>query len=160
MNNLSVNKRTFVILMVIALLPACSRVVDVEQEKQAVLALLEQERLAHIENNASMFVSGFMDSIITVNRGRITYSSRPENIARFDTYFNSVNFVKWDDVREPEIKISDDGTMAYAVVQKEVILEYKETATPQYDTTHFAWVSVYRKQADGWKLECNISTNR
>ncbi len=72
-----------------------------------------------------------------------------------------MEFIKWDDIAEPIIKFSNDHTLAYVIVQKQVILETKDsTGKTAIDTTNFAWTSIYRKQQNEWKLECNISTNK
>ena len=78
-----------------------------------------------------------------------------------ENYFDSVQFLKWDDVAAPKISFSEDGTMAYAIVQKQVVLLIKDSLEKQSrDTTDFAWVSIYRKTKNGWKVECNASTNK
>ena len=70
-------------------------------------------------------------------------------------------FIKWDDVAEPVIQFSDDGTLAYAIIQKLVILSYPDSSGKKFiDTTNYAWASIYRKQKGEWKVECNISTNK
>jgi len=43
-----------------------------------------------------------------------------------------------------------------------VVLTYKDEENKTIEeTTHFAWVSVLKKQENGeWKIVCNISTNK
>ncbi len=83
------------------------------------------------------------------------------NKERIGKYFNSVQFIKWDDTADPIIRFSDDGSLAYAIVQKEVIVTYPDSSGKAFnDTTHYAWSSIYRKQNGEWKVECNISTNK
>lgn len=82
-------------------------------------------------------------------------------LVRISKYFGSVQFIKWDDTAEPIIRFSDDGSLAYAIVQKDVIVTYPDsTGNAVNDTTHYAWSSIYRKQNGQWKVECNISTNK
>ena len=62
---------------------------------------------------------------------------------------------------EPVIRLSDDGSLAYAIIQKQVILSRSDSlGKPIIDTTDYAWISVYRKQKGEWKVECNVSTNK
>jgi len=93
-----------------------------EKETRAIVALLQQERKAHFDRNAELFMSGFADSMLSVNRGKVSVASPDENRKRINAYFGSVQFIKWDDVTAPIIRFSDDGSLAYAVVQKQVIL--------------------------------------
>jgi len=95
-----------------------------------------------------------------VNRGTVVQASKEIEKKRFQEYFNSVKFIKWDDITQPIIRFSDDHSIAYAIVQKRVIVETKDSFEKRRtDTTNFAWVSIYRRQAQGWELESNISTN-
>jgi hypothetical protein len=119
------------------------------------------ERKAHFEKNVSLFTSEFADSMVSVNRGVVTISNNNQRRRRIEGYFNSVDFIKWDDIVPPKISFSDDGTMAYAIVQKQVIISLKDNSHhAAFDTTDFAWVAIYRKTGSGWKIECNVSTNK
>lgn len=99
--------------------------------------------------------------MISVNAGKIHRSDRERDMKGFQSYFNSVEFKQWDDVKPPEIRFSDDHSLAYMVVDKLVVLEAKDSEGKAIEeSTHYAWVSIYRKQDDGnWKLECIASTN-
>lgn len=88
-------------------------------------------------------------------------ATKNENEKRIEKYFSSVNFIKWDDVAEPLIRFSSDGLMAYAIVQKQVVLSYPDSMGKSFvDTTNYAWISIYRKEKGQWKIETNISTNK
>lgn len=144
------------------LLISCSvKKADLVKEENAIRNLLQQERKAHFDRNVDLFVSEFADSMISVNKGNVKILTPEENKKRIEPYFKSVEFSKWDDVAEPMIRFSEDATLAYAVVQKKVVLSYKDSfGQPLFDSTDYAWVSVYRKQKGEWKVESNISTNK
>jgi len=147
--------------LILVLLISCTPKQDLEKNRQEIVRLLQQERKAHFANNVDLFISEFADSMISVNKGKVTIAGPVENRKRIEPYFNSVKFIRWDDVAEPIIRISDDGSLAYAVVQKQVILTYPDTlGKPFYDTTNYAWTSIYRKQKGEWKVEANISTTQ
>lgn len=150
-----------IVLSTIAGLLSCCRKSDLPKEEKAIRSLLQQERKAHFDKNADMFVSEFADSMLAVNKGKVSMLSPEQNKKRIQPYFESVQFIKWDDVAEPVIRFSDDGSMAYAVIQKQVIVSYPDsTGKPFIDTTNYAWVSIYRRQKGEWKVEANISTNK
>ena len=140
---------------------ACSSSADLEQEKNIISGMLKTERKAHFDRDVDLFMSEFADSMISVNKGKVTIATPDENKKRIGSYFSSVQFIKWDDVAEPVIRLSDDGSLAYAIVQKQVILSRVDSIGKQFiDTTDYAWVSIYRKHKEGWKVECNASTNK
>jgi hypothetical protein len=151
----------FSFLLMMALLGACSAKPDLAKEEKAIRALLQQERKAHFERDTDLFVSEFADSMINVSKGKLNRSSIEENKKRIGKYFGSVTFIKWDDVADPVIRFADDASLAYAIVQKQVILSYPDSTGATFtDTTDYAWVSIYRKQSGVWKVETNVSTNK
>ena len=140
---------------------ACSSKPDLEKEKKTILAMLQTERKAHFDRNVDMFMAEFAEGMISVNKGEVTTVTKELNKERISKYFGSVQFIKWDDTAEPIIRFSNDGSLAYAIVQKDVIVTYPDsTGNAVNDTTHYAWSSIYRKQNGQWKVECNISTNK
>jgi hypothetical protein len=151
----------FSFFFLLILLMACSSKVDIEKEKKIIISMLQTERKAHFDRNTDLFVSEFADGMISVNKGKVSVDSKAEHQNRMGNYFGSVEFIKWDDTAEPIIRFSDDGSLAYAIVQKDVILTYPDSAGKAfYDTTHYAWTSIYRKLNGEWKVEANTSTNK
>lgn len=150
---------TFTILLLF--LFACNKRIDESADSNAILALLQQERTAHFTKDADLFVSGFAPGLYMINKGKVESASPLEYKQKIQAYFDAVQFIKWDDAAQPVIKFSDDHSIAYAIIQKQVILATKDsTGKAVTDTTDFAWTSIYRKQNNEWKLECNTSTNK
>ena len=151
----------FIAILLTGILVSCNSKTDLVTEEKEIRNLLQQERKAHFDRNVDLFISEFADSMIFVNKGNVNVPSKETNKERIVKYFGSVQFIKWDDVAEPLIRFSDDGSLAYAILQKEVIVTYPDsTGKAFYDTAHYAWGSVYRKQKGEWKVEANVSTNK
>lgn len=151
-------------LMMILVLTSCTpnpQTFDRAKAEQEILEMHEAQREYHFGKDSISFAQQMSAAYVSVNRGLITRPSVAENISRYNNYFSAVEFVKWDDVNPPLIRFSDDGRMAYTVVDKEVIVEYKLSETETIlDSGYYAWVAIYKKQAEGWKLDCVASTNR
>jgi hypothetical protein len=149
------------IFLFLPILTGCNSKPDLEKERQTILSMLQAERKAHFDRNVDLFMSEFAEGMISVNKGEVTTPTKELNKERIGKYFGSVRFIEWDDTAEPIIRFSDDGSLAYAIVQKDVIVTYPDsTGKALNDTTHYAWSSIYRKQNGQWKVECNISTNK
>lgn len=154
-------KKNFKLLLILPvfafllLLTACTQ--SKENSNEEIKVILATEYKAHMEKNAPMLIATLSDSFASVDKGKISFPKREETLKRFEAYFSSVNFIKWDDIEPPVIRFSDDKSLAYAIVRKEVILEIKSKPGSR-DTTNFAWTGIYRKEKDGWKLECMTST--
>ena len=133
---------------------------DEVREKADILELHNLQRDYHFNKDSLAFVNQLSDDFISVNRGEITQPERAETLARYHAYFSSVEFVKWDDLTEPIVKFSDDGSMAYTIVDKVVRTRYKNEAGEEVEgETHFAWTAIYKKSADGWKI-VNVSSTQ
>ena len=157
-----INKLIFLCLSVGFIL-SCTPVEkpSLEEEKQKILELHHAQRAIHFNKDSIAFVNQLSNQFISVNKGEITRPKREETLSRYNNYFSSVEFVKWDDVTEPIIRFSDDGSMAYTIVDKIVTVTYKdEEGNKQEGETHFAWTAIYTKHNGEWKIDCVTSTNK
>ena len=149
-------KLSLLFCVIIAALLCCKSAPHSEMEN--IRALLKQEQKAHLDEDVDLFTSEFATNMISVNRGELSQLTTDQHKGRITRYFQNVEFIKWEDTQEPIIRLSDDQTLAYAILQKQVIVISKGASQP--DTTDFAWISVLRKVEGAWKVECNVSTNR
>lgn len=146
-------------LLLIYTLQACHPVPDLDAEKKAILAIHHDQQKAHLEKNVALLLGDSSADYIEVNRGLVKKPSYTENFKKFTAYFESVDFVAWEDVSPPIISISDDGTMATSVVEKLVVTQAK-SEDRKLDTTHFAWLAVFKKINGKWQLHRMGSTNK
>lgn len=155
-------KNTLPVLLLLLLSAGCDKPpADLNNEREAIRQLMLRERQSHFDRNTTAFAAGIADSIWTVKNGGVKHFSREEFWKKMEPYFSSVTFIRWDDLEKPVIQFSEDGSLAYAVVQKEVLLTYPDTnGQPFYDTTRYAWLAVYRKINGVWACEANASTSR
>lgn len=150
-------------MTIVILLFSCKQKAGFDKSKEirAIESLLAMERKAHFDRDIDLFMSEFSDDMISVNKGEVFVAAPQENKERIGNYFRSVKFIKWDDVKRPLIRFSNDGSLAYAIIQKQVIVSYPDNlGKTLIDTTDYAWTSIYRKQKGEWKVECNVSTNK
>ncbi|WP_165864997.1 hypothetical protein [Rufibacter latericius] len=152
-------KVTFLLLPLLAF--SCAEKPSTEEDTAKLLQVYAQQRKAHFGKDAKAMFANSSPEMISVNAGKINVSSGSSDVEAFQNYFNSVDFKKWDDVKPPVIRFSEDHSLAYTVVDKLVVLTTKDSLGRNIEeTTHYAWVSIYPKQKDGnWLLECIASTN-
>ncbi|PWT94111.1 MAG: hypothetical protein C5B54_00545 [Acidobacteria bacterium] len=131
---------------------------NLEKEKQEILKVEESLRAFHLSKDAKSFTDLFSDNFLAINNGIVDSPSRQTSFEKFDQYFKNSEFIKWDDSKKPVIRFSTDGSLAYVAVQKEVVV--KTSASSKADSTNFAWLTVYKKDETGWKIDCVVSTNK
>lgn len=145
--------------LAILLSPSCRHRPDFEAEQRAIMALHNAQRQAHFEKNVALLFGDSLADYTEVNRGFVKKPTFTERKARFQAYFDAVDFIKWDDVSAPEFSFSEDATMATTVVDKEVITRNKLEGH-RLDTARYTWIAVYKKHHGTWRLHQMASTSR
>ena len=151
------------LVLVLFVLSSCGnkKNVNFSHEKKKILELHNAQRDYHFNKDSIAFANQLSENFISVNRGKISSPKKEETISRYHGYFSSVEFLKWDDVSDPIIKFSDDGSMAYTIVDKIVAVSRKDgNGNSVEGKTHFAWTAIYKKYGDQWKIDCVTSTNK
>lgn len=129
-----------------------------ERDRARLLELHEEQRRAHLEKDPELLLSQFADDFVMIADGDVTRPTREESRRRFERYFGSVEFIEWDDVEPPIVRISADGTLAHVIVQKRVRLIASESGAEE--ATQFAWLATYEKRDGDWRLTAVASTER
>jgi hypothetical protein len=153
--------KSFLLPLCLSLLCSCNEanMLSLDEEKTKILQIHHAQRAYHFSKDSIAFANQLSGNFISVSKGKIRKPTMAETISRYHGYFSSVEFTKWDDLAEPIIQFSDDGTMAYTIVDKIVALSYPdENGNPLAEETHFAWTTIYRKYGDEWKIDCVTST--
>ena len=154
--------RFYILSLIVILCISCNKPASfsIEEETANILKLHHSQRDYHFNKDSITFANQLSKNFISVNRGEISQPTKEETIARYNSYFSSVEFVKWDDVSKPIIKFSNDGSMAYTIVDKIVTVTYKdENGDLIKEETHFVWTAIYKKYGREWKIDHIASTN-
>lgn len=153
----------FYVALTIILAVSCNvqNKINIEDERNKILQLHNLQRDNHFNKDSISFASHLSENYISVNKGRISHPKSKELITRYHNYFSSVEFVKWDDVTDPIIRFSEDGTLAYSIVNKIVKVTYQgENGELLDNETHYAWTAIYKKYGEEWKIDCVTSTEQ
>lgn len=156
-------KPKLLIIPLIIFIVSCSNKngFDKDAETKAILELHNLQRDYHFNKDSISFANQFSKDFISVNKGVISKPEKSEMISRYNSYFSAVEFVKWDDVTEPIIRFSEDGTLAYTIVDKIVKVTNKDSTGETVESeTHFAWITIYKKYGNEWKIDCVTSTEK
>lgn len=154
-------QKHFLLFILICFIAGCrtTRIVDPVELRQEIMLLHDNQRIYHFDKLVEPFVDLMSIDFVSVNGGQITRPSREENLERFGQYFDAVEFEKWDDLSEPIIRFSDDYSMAYSVVHKEVVIRYSHGGQTTRERAEYAWTAIYKKIKNQWKIVNVTSTN-
>ncbi len=135
-------------------------------ERAQILAELqgfhEQQQQAHFEGDAELFVSMFADPLLMVKDGEVRTLTRAESRRANQAYFDSTTFLAWDDIAPPIVHVSQDGTMAWRLVQKRVraLGDDDNDGIEEEGETIFAWMEAWERLDGVWRLMIATSTER
>lgn len=153
----------FCFFMIVLSIVSCNRPqsFSLKNETDKILKLHHAQRDYHFNKDSIAFADQFSNNFISVNKGDISKPSKEATLSRYNRYFSSVEFVTWDDGSDPIIKFSDDGSLAYTIVDKIVTVTFKnENDSLVEEETHFAWTTIYKKYGGKWKIDLVTSTNK
>jgi hypothetical protein len=98
-------------------LAGCQSGPDFELLEQEIRDLHRAGIQAHLDKDVSFFTRNVSDQYFSVGNGEIKYPTRAEIEANFSDYLNSTKFSKYEDLQEPIVGFSADGSLAWSLVQ-------------------------------------------
>lgn len=130
-----------------------------EGELQALRAILESDRRAHLETDARRLVSNLADTLVDVADGEIVHKLRADVEESFAAYFEGAEYHAWDDMAPPIVRMSDDLSMAWVARQVRVERDEPDGQGGMRRTRFVAaWIATYEKRAGAWKMTAVAST--
>jgi hypothetical protein len=156
-------KRTSVLvpILVLVMTGGCCRGHDPEKARREILNLHESFIQAHLDKDAAFLAAPTADDYLSVMRGEVTPMSASEVEARLAPYLAETEFSHYEDLADPIIGVSDDGSMAWSIVQVRVAgtRTGDDDVSLTYDT-RWAWLTLYRRDGRDWERVADVSTNR
>jgi hypothetical protein len=146
---------TFVLLY---LTTAAAQVAD---DAQALLRAHQTILAAHRTAQVEPWMDIEAETILVGNRGALSTSNAAERRRGRDAYLKATQFSSYRDLREPITRVSEDGTLGWVIAEVEVkgSRRMPDGATQAIDDV-WVWVELYEKQAGGWRMVGNVSTDR
>ena len=123
--------------------------------REEILALHRQLIEAHLHNNAEYFDKGISPEFVSVSHGEIRRQTPDEVKANIRDYIENTAFTEYRDLTEPIVGFSDDGSAAWSIVRVKVVGR-KNTGDPVDFTC--AWLTLYRREGNGWSKLAEAST--
>lgn len=124
---------------------------------EEIRAAHARDRQAHLEGNADLLADGMADHMWEASRGQLNRLDREDVRARFAAYFASVRYSVWDDLVQPHVSASVDGTSAWMAVHIEARLASVDDPLDEREFES-SWIATYEK-IDGRWLMVGISSS-
>ncbi len=127
-----------------------------ERLREEILTIHRNLITAHLNNDPDHFKGATSDDFLSVARGEIMKPSRVEVEAGLKNYIETTKFTEYRDLTEPIVGFSEDGSIAWSIVQVKVTGNKKDTSEPIDFTC--AWLTLYRRESTNWVKLAEVST--
>ena len=130
-------------------------------DERQLLHLHAEVIRAHVERQVDLWMSIESENVVSVNGGRVTFPGFSERREQRAAYLQGASFSTYRDLREPIVRISEDGLLGWLIAEVEVV-----GTVPDRDggrrSFHdiWAWIELYEKTDQGWRLIGNVSNRR
>jgi hypothetical protein len=131
---------------------------DPERDRQAIEKILQRDREAHLQSDATLLTGHLADELVEVGDGAIRTRSRKEVVDFFTAMFHGATFHAWDDTTPPLIRISSDLSMAWVVRRVSADREVIQEGRPVRQRYTSAYTATYEKRAGRWWMTSVTST--
>ena len=133
--------------------------VDTEREKAELLRIHKADREAHFRTDVNLLQERSPAVLISVRSGRIERTSKADERAHFEEYFRGARYYEWDDLEEPIISVSGDGSMAWMITRIRVRRVQKDASGGEREQKFvYAGIMTYEKKDGTWVRVANVST--
>ncbi len=132
---------------------------DLQKEKSELLRMHKADREAHFNTDVEALLNHGSESFIAVSNGKIYRATKADERKQFEGYFKDAKYYEWDDLEEPIVRISADGSMAWMITRVSVRRSQKDAAgTERQQRFIYAGIMTYEKRAGRWLRVANVST--
>jgi hypothetical protein len=98
---------------------------------------------------------------VRVGRGEVSHPEHADMAARMEDYLGRTTFSEYRDLREPIVRVSEDGTLGWVIVELEA-RGVQKTPGGAEEPLEFvcAWISLFEKREGEWTMVGDVSTFR
>jgi len=137
--------------------PGASR----SSDESLLRALHAKVLRAHRESRIDLVLEDESPDYVVASRGEITRPTLDERRARMGPFFERTAFEVYEDLTEPVVDVSADGTMAWLIAQIHARgLQTTDGGEKEPVEYVSAWIELYRKQGGRWLRAGNVSNFR
>jgi hypothetical protein len=151
---------TFVVVVALGVI-GCQPSFDSQQGRAEILELHRSFIEAHLTKNVSALSRPISDDYLFVANGDVETRDSSDVHEMMQIYLNRTTFTHYEDTDEPIIGFSEDGTLAWAIVQVRVAgTSHRESEVDETFDTQWAWITLFEKRNGRWSRISDVSTNR
>ena len=158
MNNTQHGMIIILVLFTLTFISCQSNNPDFEVLRSEIMQLHQATIDAHWNKDVDFFVKNMAEEYVFVQNGEIQRPAKDEIIAKMSGYLHHTTFTEYRDVQEPIIGFSNDGSVAWSIVQVKVAGNRAlDDGTERGLDFTCAWITLYKRQGDNWVRLAEVS---
>ena len=127
--------------------------------KAQILAQHKKSIQAHWDKDVAYFTDDVAEGYLSVSNGEIHTRTIAEIEAQFTNYLDNTTFSEYEDIQEPIIRVSQDGTQAWMIAQTKVVGRRKMEDGTEVELDFIcAYVMLLERRGDQWVRLGDVST--
>jgi hypothetical protein len=132
---------------------------DPALERAELLRLHARDRTAHFETDVDLLLERSSEEMLFVSEGEIRRTGKAEQRQMLGDYFRDAKYDEWEDLEEPIVRVSDDGSMAWMIIRLRVRRTQRDaTGADREQAFVYAGITTYEKVNGEWLEVANVST--
>ncbi len=154
-------KPATLVCLIALLTPTSLSGIQQSADELELLRIHEAVMESHRQGDVETWMAVESERYTSVNRGRITFPSSDDRRQMREPYLASTTFTMYRDLRTPLVRVSGDGSLGWLMAEVEVRGVQRGQGgeeTPIH--TIWAWIELYEKGPDGWRVVGNASNPR
>jgi hypothetical protein len=121
-------------------------------DEERLLALHEETLEAHRRSDVEMLLRSEAQDHVMVNRGEISRPTLEQRRAFLGPYLRATRFTEYVDAIPPIVRVSQDGTLGWVIVQVRVRGEQVgASGASRPRAFEAARIELYEKRANAWR---------
>lgn len=147
-----------IILAAAALVGVAAASEKTDADAAEILRLHKELIEAHKTDDVEKWLSAETDRITVGNRGEVLFYTKEERRPRITAYLQSAEFEKYEDLIEPIVRVSDDGTLGWLICQVEIVgTRTTDEGEKVSLNSVWAWIELYEKIDGRWYRTGDVS---
>ena len=134
---------------------------DTSGDVRELLRLHAELLEAHRAGDVDRWMAVEAPAYVSINGGSVTFPELADRRTQRAAYLAAARFDVYRDLRDPLVRVSADGSLAWLIAEVEV---RGSLSSPSGDSESFhdiwAWVELYEKRDGNWRLVGNASNRR
>ncbi len=134
---------------------------DRSSDERQLLHIHAEVIRAHVEQQVDLWMSVESENYVSVNGGEVTFPGFSERREQRSAYLQGASFSSYRDLRDPIVRISEDGSLGWLIAEVEVagsVPDQEGGRNSFHDI--WAWIELYEKTDQDWRLIGNVSNRR